>query len=215
MRSIFTVTPFVSPHFFAHPSRYVSKSGTKWLHWRMFRLPLSFGRVPTPVGAADPLGADDGVGLLPACCPTHEARTGTAAAATAPLRSVRRLMPSVVRSLVTSTSRTCSRESIPAAGAKRNNVSAIRKPTVAGRLGLLDGDGVGGGGEPQGRSRAAGPGVEDGDAAAVGRERVQRGVVRRDREAAEGRALREGRAEGEVGRVDEEDPDLTDNVWAT
>src|SRR5207253_1757503 len=95
MRSIVTLTPLVSPHFFAHPSRYVSKSGTKWLHWRMFRLPLSFGRVPTPVGAADPLGADDGVGLLPACCPTHEARTGTAAAATAPLRSVRRLMPSV------------------------------------------------------------------------------------------------------------------------
>src|SRR5207247_5963969 len=123
---------------------------TRWVHWRRFRLPLSFGRVPTPVGAADPLGADDGVGLLPACCPMHEARTGAAAAAAAPLRSVRRLMPSVVRSLVTSTSRTCSRESIPAAGAKRNNVSAIRKPAATGRLRLLDGDRVGGGGKHEG-----------------------------------------------------------------
>src|SRR5438105_1608748 len=181
----------------------------------MFKFPESFGRAPI-VAVAPPA---DGDALVPppgpACCPIHEARTGAAAAAAAPLRSVRRLMPSVVRSLVTSTSRTCSRESIPAAGAKRNNVSAIRKPAAPGRLRLLDGDGVGGGGEPQGRSRAAGPGVEDGDTAAVGRERVQRGVVRRDREAAEGRALREGRAEGEVGRVDEEDPGLTDNVWAT
>src|SRR6266566_1030567 len=177
MRSIFTVTPFVSPHFFAQPSRYVSKSGTKWLHWRMFRLPLSFGRVPTPVAVAPGVPLPAGVGLLPACCPTHEARTGTAAAATAPLRSVRRLMLSVVRSLVTSTSRTCSRESIPAGGAKRNNVSAIRNATAAGRLRLLDGDRVGGGG-------------------------VQRGVVRRDGESAEGGGLLEGRAEGQVGRVD-------------
>src|SRR5947207_2059571 len=69
----------------------------------MFRLPLSFGRVPTPLAPVAPLVA--GLGLLPACCPTHEARTGTAAAAAAPLRSVRLLMPSVVRSLVTSTSR--------------------------------------------------------------------------------------------------------------
>src|SRR5882762_8278426 len=163
MRSIFTVTPLVSPHFLAQPSRYVSKSGTKWLHWRMFRLPLSFGRVPTPVGAADPLGAGDGLGLLPACCPTHEARTGTAAAAAAPLRSVRRLMPFVVRSLDTSTSRSCSRESIPAAGARRNNISALRKRTAAGRLRFLDGDPVGRGGEVQGCSRAAGSSVEHGD----------------------------------------------------
>src|SRR5438309_4107435 len=137
MRSIFTVTPLVSPHFFAQPSRYVSKSGTKWLHWRMFRLPLSFGRVPTPVAPVAPLG--DALAPPPgppACCPIHEARTGAAAAAAAPLRSVRRLMPSVVRSLVTSTSRTCSRESIPAAGAKRNNVSAIRKPAAAGGYGF-------------------------------------------------------------------------------
>src|SRR2546427_5469377 len=120
----------------------------------MSMLALSLGRVPTPVAVAPGVPLPAGVGLLPACCPTHEARTGTAAAATAPLRSVRRLMPSVVRSLVTSTSRTCSRESIPAAGAKRNNVSAIRKPTPAGRLGLLDGDRVGGGGKLQRRSRA-------------------------------------------------------------
>src|SRR5438552_11962669 len=150
----------------------------------MFRLPLSFGRVPTPVAPVAPLG--DALAPPPgppACCPIHEARTGAAAAAAAPLRSVRRLMPSVVRSLVTSTSRTCSRESIPAGGAKRNNVSAIRKPAAA-RLRLLDRDGVGGGGQPKGRCRASGPRVEHGDAAAVGGERVQRSVVGRDRETA-------------------------------
>src|SRR5436189_3303739 len=152
----------------------------------MFRLPLSFGRVPTPVAPVAPLG--DALAPPPgppACCPIHEARTGAAAAAAAPLRSVRRLMPSVVRSLVTSTSRTCSRESIPAGGAKRNNVSAIRNPTAAGRLRLLDGDRVGGGGQPQGGGWASCPGVEDGDAAAIGGEGVQRGVVRRDGESAE------------------------------
>src|SRR5213078_4277993 len=212
-RSIFTVTAVVSPHFFAQPSRYVSKSGTKCLHCSMFRLPLSFGPVPIPVAPVAPLG--DALAPPPgppACCPIHEARTGTAAAATAPLRSVRRLMPSVVRSLVTSTSRTCSRESIPAAGAKRNNVSAIRKPAAAGGLRLLDGDRIGRGGKPDRRGRPAGPRVEDRDAVAVGGEGVQRGVVGRNGESAEGAALCEGRAQRQVGGVDQEDPFLAEGV---
>src|SRR5438105_13671486 len=115
----------------------------------MFKFPESFGRAPI-VAVAPPA---DGDALVPppgpACCPIHEARTGAAAAAAAPLRSVRRLMPSVVRSLVTSTSRTCSRESIPAAGAKRNNVSAIRKPAAAGGYGFWTAIGAGEGGSPR------------------------------------------------------------------
>src|SRR5207253_3930920 len=117
IRSMVTFTPLVVPHFSAQPLRYVSKSGTKWLHCRIFSSPLSFGRAPTPVGAADALADALALGLGPAACwPMHEARTGAAAAAAAPLRSVRRLMPSVVRSCFTSTSRTCSRESIPPSG---------------------------------------------------------------------------------------------------
>src|SRR5438045_1428920 len=69
----------------------------------MFRFPLSLGRVPTPLAPVAPLAA--GLGLVPACWPTHEARTGTAAVAAAPLRSVRLSMTLPVRSLDTSTSR--------------------------------------------------------------------------------------------------------------
>src|SRR5258707_13609414 len=106
----------------------------------MLRLPLSLGRVPTPVAPVAPLVA--GVGLLPACCPTHEARTGTAAAAAAPLRSVRRLMTFSVRSLVTSTSRTCSREIYTCCG--REAEQRFRDSQAdRGRLGLLECDGVG------------------------------------------------------------------------
>src|SRR6266513_496199 len=172
----------------------------------MFKFPESFGRAPI-VAVAAPAEGDALVPPPgpPACCPMHEARTGAAAAAAAPLRSVRRLMPSVVRSLVTSTSRTCSRESIPAAGAKRNNVSAIRKPIAAGRLRLLDGDRVGRGGKREGRGRPAGPGVEDRDAAAIGGEGIQRGVVRGNGESSESGALREGRPQGQVRRVDHKD----------
>src|SRR5207237_4668244 len=88
MRSIFTVTPLVSPHFFAQPSRYVSKSATKWLHWRMFKLPLSFTGAFVPVPAAVAAGA---VVLEDVEEPTHAAAIGIAAAAAAPLRTVRRL----------------------------------------------------------------------------------------------------------------------------
>src|SRR5438874_7938748 len=72
----------------------------------MFKFPESFGRAPI-VAVAAPAEGDALVPPPgpPACCPMHDARTGTAAAAAAPLRSVRLLMPSVVRSLVTSTSR--------------------------------------------------------------------------------------------------------------
>src|SRR5436190_13706999 len=179
----------------------------------MFKFPESFGRAPI-VAVAAPAEGDALVPPPgpPACCPMHEARTGAAAAAAAPLRSVRRLMPSVVRSLVTSTSRTCSRESIPAAGAKRNKVSAIRKPAAAGGLRLLDGDRIGRGGKPDRRGRPAGPRVEDRDAVAVGGEGVERGIVRRNGESAEGGALCEGRAQRQVCGVDQEDPFLAEGV---
>src|SRR5207249_9157194 len=102
MRSIVTLTPLVSPHFFAHPSRYVSKSGTKWLHWRMLRLPLSFGRAPidaAALGAA--LTPPPGPGL---CCPMHAASMGAVAAAAAPFSRVRRLTRLLACSFFTSTS---------------------------------------------------------------------------------------------------------------
>ena len=132
MRSIFTVTPFVSPHFFAQPSRYVSKSGTKWLHWRMLRLPESFGRAPMLAEAA----AGDPLAPPPApvfCCPTHAASTGAVAAAAAPFSKVRRLIRLVAWSPFFTEPPPASSESIPRGGAARNTISAVRKRFLSGR----------------------------------------------------------------------------------
>src|SRR5512138_2650331 len=93
MRSILTVTPFLLPQSAAHLSRYVSKSGTKWLHCRMLRFPLSFGEPDAPPLVAA-VAVEPPVPL--GCAPMHEARTGAAAVAAPPFSSVRRLTRALV-----------------------------------------------------------------------------------------------------------------------
>src|SRR5207237_10191907 len=102
MGSIVTLAPLVSLTFVARPSGYVSESGTKWLHWRMLRLPLSVGRAPIDAAAlVAALTPPPGPGL---CCPMHAASMGAVAAAAAPFSRVRRLTRLLACSFFTSTS---------------------------------------------------------------------------------------------------------------
>src|SRR5438067_4547719 len=131
IRSIFTLTPFFVPQSAAHLSRYVSKSGTKWLHWRMFRSPLSFLAAALPPALA--AGAFDPPLVLG--LPMQAAAIGTAAAAAAPLRRVRRSIFRWVTSSTLLTSRAGIRVGLCARSARRNGGFAVRETSPLRRLG--------------------------------------------------------------------------------